>query len=65
MSPGNRKSWWSGVALVLPLVTLLGGCRGEEAKVEQAIVRPGQGCCSRRSGPRASNNLFRGSEAED
>jgi multidrug efflux system membrane fusion protein len=40
MSPGNRKSWWSGVALVLPLVTLLGGCRGEEAKVEQAIVRP-------------------------
>jgi RND family efflux transporter MFP subunit len=28
------------VALVLPLVTLLGGCRGEEAKVEQAIVRP-------------------------
>src|ERR1700730_3926661 len=40
MSPGNRKSWWSGVALVLPLVTLLSGCRGEEAKVEQAIVRP-------------------------
>jgi multidrug efflux system membrane fusion protein len=40
MSPRNRKSWWSGVALVLPLVTLLGGCRGEEAKVEQAIVRP-------------------------
>jgi hypothetical protein len=29
MSPGNRKSWWSGVALVLPLVTLLGGCKGE------------------------------------
>jgi membrane fusion protein, multidrug efflux system len=40
MSPGNRKSWWSGVALALPLVTLLGGCRGEEAKVEQEIVRP-------------------------
>jgi RND family efflux transporter MFP subunit len=39
MSPGNRKSWWSGVALVLPLVTLLGGCKGE-AKVEQEIVRP-------------------------
>jgi membrane fusion protein, multidrug efflux system len=39
MSPGNRKSWWSGVALVLPLVAILGGCNGE-AKVEQEIVRP-------------------------
>lgn len=35
----NRKSRWSGVALVLPLVAILGGCK-DEAKVEQEIVRP-------------------------
>src|ERR1700732_5628832 len=40
MSPGNGKSWWSRVALVLPMVAILGGCRGEDAKVEQEIVRP-------------------------
>src|SRR6478736_5581966 len=39
MSPGNGKSWWSRVALVLPIVAILGGCKGE-AKVEQEIVRP-------------------------
>jgi multidrug efflux system membrane fusion protein len=38
-SVDKRKSWWSGMALVLPLVTVLGGCNGE-AKVEQEIVRP-------------------------
>jgi membrane fusion protein, multidrug efflux system len=40
MHAANRKSWWSRVALVLPFVAILGGCRGEEAKVEQEIVRP-------------------------
>ena len=39
-SDDRIKSWWSGVALVLPLVAILGGCKGEEAKVEEEIVRP-------------------------
>lgn len=39
MRPANKKSWWQGVALVLPLIAILGGCKGE-AKVEQEIVRP-------------------------
>ena len=38
-SGDRRKSWWSRVALVLPMVAILGGCKGE-AKVEQEIVRP-------------------------
>ncbi len=39
MHPANGKSRWPGVALVLPLVAILGGCKSE-AKVEQEIVRP-------------------------
>src|ERR1700724_2588053 len=39
MHPASRKSWWSRVALVLPLVAILGGCKSE-AKVEQEIIRP-------------------------
>jgi multidrug efflux system membrane fusion protein len=39
MHPVNRNSWWSGVALVLPLAAVLSGCKGE-AKVEQEIIRP-------------------------
>src|ERR1700730_11525292 len=38
-SGDRRKSWWSGVALVLPLVSIIVGCKGE-ANVEQEIVRP-------------------------
>jgi membrane fusion protein, multidrug efflux system len=34
-----RKRRWSGLALLLPVVALLGGC-GSEAKVEQEVVRP-------------------------
>src|SRR5262245_27219235 len=39
MRPMNRKSWWSGMALVLPLAAILSGCKGE-ANVEQEIIRP-------------------------
>jgi membrane fusion protein, multidrug efflux system len=35
----RRKLRWPRVTLVLPLVAMLGGCKGE-AKVEQEIVRP-------------------------
>lgn len=35
----NKKSWWPGVALVLPLIAILGGCKGN-ANVDQEIVRP-------------------------
>jgi multidrug efflux system membrane fusion protein len=35
----RKKSGWPGVALMLPLVAMLGGCKGE-ATVEQEIVRP-------------------------
>jgi membrane fusion protein, multidrug efflux system len=39
MPTTNGKSWWSGVALVLPLVAILSGCNGE-ARVEQETARP-------------------------
>src|SRR5438552_1693021 len=38
-SVNGTGSWWLGVALVLPLVAILSGCKGE-ANVEQEIVRP-------------------------
>jgi multidrug efflux system membrane fusion protein len=38
MRPAKMKSW-SGIALVLPLAAILGGCKGE-AKVGQETVRP-------------------------
>ena len=39
MQPANRKSWWSKVALALPLIAVLAGCKGE-AKVEPEVLRP-------------------------
>src|ERR1700737_4079939 len=39
MHPVNGKLWCLAATLVLPLATILGGCKGE-AKVEQEIVRP-------------------------
>jgi membrane fusion protein, multidrug efflux system len=35
----NGKSRWSGLALVLPLAAILGGCQ-DDAKVEQESIRP-------------------------